>query len=178
MHLFAAVRLQPVATVALQAALDGLPHPQPRWIPAPRWHLTLAFYGEVDDSIGARIATRLDRAARRSRPMTLRLSGAGHFGHTVLWVGVAGDVEPLGRLADACAAAGRREGIGTDGRRFRPHLTLARVRGSGDLRPWAERLRSYEGPVWTATRSTLIRSTLGPSPSYDDIASWPLGART
>jgi 2'-5' RNA ligase len=50
-----------------------------RWTPADQWHMTLAFYGDVADAVADELQVRLDRAARRTPPMTLRIKGAGCF---------------------------------------------------------------------------------------------------
>jgi 2'-5' RNA ligase len=144
------------------------------WIPVERWHLTLAFYGEVADREVARVERRGVRATRRAPAVGLRFAGAGQFGDRVLWAGVQGDLDGLGALARALA---------TDGRAYRPHLTLARARlrhGGGqvaqgrDLRAAAEMLATYDGPPWRADEIVLFRSHLGPKPSHEPIARWPL----
>lgn len=146
-----------------------------RWGAPERWHLTLAFYGEVDDP--GPLAARLGRAAARSRPLSLALAGAGRFGRGVLWAGVAGDVEDLVHLAAGCTAAGRREGLEVEDRPYRPHLTVARSRRPVDLRPAVELLAHHDGPVWPADRLHLVVSELGSEPHYRDVASWPLGGQ-
>jgi RNA 2',3'-cyclic 3'-phosphodiesterase len=155
--------------VEARAAAAGL-----AWIPVERWHLTLAFYGEVADREVARVERRGVRATGRAVALDLRLAGAGQFGDRVLWVGVAGDLGGLQALAGALA---------TDGRPYRPHLTIARSRvrragGSagqdGDLRAVAETLAPYDGPLWRAAEVVLFRSHLGPKPRHEPIARWPL----
>lgn len=170
-----------------------------RWSDRANWHITLAFYGEVDDGQLDGLRERLSRAARRGHPLRLRIAGGGRFGDQTLWAAVrgapAGEGEPnealaadqagaaLRRLADATAAAGRRVGLGTDGpRRFHAHLTLARVRSQRlDLRPYAAALDEFAGEPWTAGELALVRSNLpesgveGEQPRYEQIAAWPLG---
>jgi RNA 2',3'-cyclic 3'-phosphodiesterase len=136
-----------------------------RWIPTERWHLTLAFYGEVADRDVARVERRGLRATRDGAALDLRFAGGGHFGNRVLWVGVQGDRVALRALAGQLA---------TDGRPYRPHLTLARVREGADLRAPVTMLTPYDGPVWRATEVVLFRSHLGPEPTHEPIARWPL----
>jgi 2'-5' RNA ligase len=78
-------------------------HPYLAWIPTERWHLTLAFYGEVADREVARLERRGLRATRAASALDLRFAGAGHFGDRVLWVGVTGDRDPLRLLARGLA---------------------------------------------------------------------------
>ncbi|NLU74227.1 RNA 2',3'-cyclic phosphodiesterase [Streptomyces sp. HNM0575] len=61
-----------------------------RWADRANWHITLAFYGEVGDGQLDGLRERLSRAARRARPLRLRIAGGGQFGHTSLWAAVEG----------------------------------------------------------------------------------------
>ena len=137
--------------------------------------LTLAFLGEVDEATVPRLQAGLARSARRADRTELQLAGAGRFGRNVLWVGVAGAAAPLTELAGRASAAARRAGIVLEDRQFHPHLTVARGRDGCDLRPWARALASYAGPSWPMAQVSLVRSTLGPRPSYTELASWPIG---
>jgi 2'-5' RNA ligase len=168
--------------------------PELRWIPTERWHLTLAFYGEVADGDVARIERRGVRATKGAAGLDLHFAGAGQFGDRVLWVGVQGDREGLRALAG---------GLATDGRPYRPHLTVARARRGGDpraaaaphgdpqapaaphgdpqaaagyaaARAAAVLLAPYVGPGWRAAEVVLFRSHLGPNPTHEPLARWPL----
>ena len=75
-----------------------------------------------------------------------------------------GDRDGLRRLADSTRAAARRTGLVVEHRTYRPHVTLARADGGVDLRPLVERLVSWQGPPWVATRLQLVRSRLGAAP--------------
>ncbi len=86
-----------------------------------------------------------------------------------MWLGVTGDLAQLGALATSVA----RE----RGRAYRPHLTVARLRGDTDPAGAVAALSAYAGPEWSAGAVHLVRSHLGPSPTYDDIATWPLALR-
>ncbi|MGH3410791.1 MAG: 2'-5' RNA ligase family protein, partial [Streptosporangiaceae bacterium] len=64
-------------------------------------------------------------------------------------------------------------------RRFRGHITLARLREPADVRPLTAELAGLEGPPWTATEIQLIHSRLpgpdpGRTPVYTRLAAWPL----
>jgi 2'-5' RNA ligase len=151
-----------------------------RWTGRATWHVTLAFYGEVDDATTERLLPRLERAAGRHPRRNLAFAGAGAFPRPrsarTLWTGIHTDLQ---RLADSCLAAGRREGIDT-GRhlRFHPHLTVARARTPLDLRPMVEALESYEGTPWDADQIHLMRSHLGAEVRYETLRSWPLRTAT
>jgi 2'-5' RNA ligase len=177
MRLFVAVWPGASAIAHLAAAVEALQVDSgpPRWLPGERWHLTLAFLGEVDEATVPRLQAGLARAARRANRTELQLAGAGRFGNNVLWVGVAGSAAPLTELAGRAGAAARRTGIVLEDRQFHPHLTVARGRDGCDLQLWARTLVSYAGPSWPMDQVSLVRSTLGPQPSYTELASWPIG---
>lgn len=182
MRLFVAVTPSSEALRDLDDALTSLRAEQVdalRWTSADTWHLTLTFLGEVTEEQRADLEPRLERAARRHRPLMLSLGRGGHFGSHVVFAGVDGDVSDLGSLAASVAAAARRSGIDVDERPYRPHLTLARSRGSTSLRPIAARLENYAGPPWSVADIRLIQSTpnavAGRPPTYTTLGRWPLG---
>ncbi|MDJ1138131.1 RNA 2',3'-cyclic phosphodiesterase [Streptomyces iconiensis] len=185
MRLFAAVLPPARETEELRCAVAGL-RKLPgaaalRWADPGGWHFTLAFYGEVGKAgDAAKLCRRLGRAARRARPMTLRLGGGGRFGDRALWAGLGeeSDRAALVRLAVAARRAGR-----CDEQGFRPHLTLARTRASApvDLRPYVTELSRFEGSPWTVSELVLVRSHLpvsgtpGERPRYEPVERWRLG---
>lgn len=182
MRLFVATRPPADALDHLDRALERVREesgcPGLRWPDRARWHLTLAFLGDVDDDRVVRIADRVATVAARHAPVgPLRLAGAGVFGRRLLWVGVTAGVEAPGtddagaalrRLAVDVQHGMRREGVRLESRRWRPHLTVARQRGEGaDAVRAAAALAGYRGPVWTVDSLLLVRSTLGPDPRHD-----------
>ena len=150
-------------------AIAHLRSRRPRWAAAPeRWHVTLAFLGEVagPDDVHERLAAEV--AGRDA--FELRLEGSGAFGRNgPVWVGVAGDVPALHRLVDAVSCAVRRSGIALERRAYRPHLTVGR-RGH----PSAAALASYVGPSWRAREVELVRSDLGRTVAHTVLARYPL----
>ena len=153
-----------------------------RWTSREAWHVTLAFLGQVDEAVAAKLLPRLERAARRHQQVRLTFAGAGAFPSAaranVLWSGLSGDRGALARLAESVAAGASRAGTPPPdkGRRFQPHLTLARCRMPADVTPLVATLDGYQGQPWTADRVHLVRSRLGATehPRYTSLASWPL----
>ena len=151
-----------------------------RWTSREAWHITLAFLGEVTDLSLTRLLPRLERAARRHSSFGLGLAGAGAFPSAaranVLWIGLAGDRRALADLAASVSAGARRAGAAPpdSGRKYRPHLTLARCRAPADVRPIVASLEAYQGTPWTAEEIYLIRSRPGGQPRYETLGSWKL----
>jgi RNA 2',3'-cyclic 3'-phosphodiesterase len=178
MRLFVALDVPGAAVRHLERAVAEVRerHREPRWVPSDRWHVTLAFLGEVEEPQLDALSDRLERAARRHQHLSLSFAGAGRFGNRVLWVGLRGDATLLGRLAASVAAGARKAGVPVDDRPHRPHMTLARGRTTSlDLRPAVTALTDYEGTPWRAESFSLVRSRLGPQPQYEVLAGYRLG---
>ena len=176
--------------IALPAAAAGeldsavaplrLAWPELRWTGRDAWHLTLAFLGEVDEGLTGKLGERLERAAARHARLSLSLGGAGAFPMAararVLWTGVRGDRHGLAALAASVAAGARRAGVPptSEGRRYEPHLTLARCRAPADVQTLVATLGGFAGTAWTAGEIYLIRSRLQDQPRYETLGAWPL----
>jgi RNA 2',3'-cyclic 3'-phosphodiesterase len=189
MRLFVAVGVPAHAADELDGAVAPLRRSWPalRWTGRDAWHITLAFLGEVNETASARLMPRLERAAARHPCLPVSLDGAGAFPGAararVLWTGVQGDPRALAALAASVAAGARRAGVppAEEGRRFQPHLTLARCREPVDARPLVAGLSGYTGTPWTAGEIYLIRSHLPGGrphdrPRHETLRSWPLRA--
>ena len=157
------VRPSQAARDHLARALAGMRTGDPS-----RWHVTLAFLGEVDDP--APLLPGLAAAAAGVPALSLRLSGGGSFRRSgVTWAGVTGDVRGLATLAGRVATACRDAGVALEDRPYRPHLTVGRRQ---TLDPGL--LTAYDGPAWTATEVELVRSTLGRAVRHDVLEAFPL----
>ncbi len=184
MRLFVAVVPPLAARDALAAAVELVrDHPGgPRWIPPERWHITLVFLGEVDEAVALpRLHRALAVAAGDAAPLRLQVAGAGRFpgggSPRVLWAGVSGDLDALTALARATRRAARASRISVERAAFRAHLTLGRWRQGDDAdRGVDAALADYHGPAFDVTEIVLLRSHLGPKPSYDQIGRWTLGS--
>jgi 2'-5' RNA ligase len=142
-----------------------------RWAPAGQLHVTLAFLADVPDRKLDDLVERLGRAAARRTAFPAVIAGGGAFPNAararVLWAGLdlaeQARVE-LSRMATGARAAANRAGIPVDGRRFRPHVTVARLGQPDEVTAWVRLLDSYRGPSWIVDRFTLVASYLGEGP--------------
>ncbi|WP_189264285.1 RNA 2',3'-cyclic phosphodiesterase [Streptomyces fuscichromogenes] len=188
MRLFAAVLPPPEVAAELGAEIDRLkrlPGAEAlRWTGRPGWHYTLAFYGEVEDDVVPDLSERLGRAARRTPPFALAVTGGGQFGHgRALWAGADGDLDTLRLLAGRAEAAARKAGLPmAEHRRYKAHLTVARSRDATEVRPYLALLAEFASRTWTVGELALVRSSLpvsgvpGEQPRYEVVGRWGLGA--
>jgi 2'-5' RNA ligase len=102
-----------------------------RWIDPENYHITLRFIGDVDNATADDVADILDRLSN-SLSFRIRLTHLGVFGGDkprALYAGVE-QSEPLARLQAAQERMLQRAGLAPDGRKFVPHVSLARLRGT------------------------------------------------
>jgi 2'-5' RNA ligase len=149
-----------------------------RWRPGESLHVTLRFFGEVNETVAGDLDDAL--AAIRQSPFDLSLEGVGAFADagrpTAVWAGVAPS-EPMNRLAAKCETAARKVGLKADARAFRPHLTLAYLRDAPQAKvaDWIAENNLLRSPAWTARRFVLYSSSLGQSGSrYQVEREYPL----
>ena len=105
-----------------------------RWIDTDNYHITLRFIGDVDHQTANEVADSLDRLTNSMR-FAVRLTHLGIFGGDKprsLYAGVEPS-ENLIRLQAAQERVLQRAGLAPEGRKFVPHVTLARLRGGNAL---------------------------------------------
>lgn len=187
MRLFFAIELDPAVAEALDLATAPLRAQEPdlSWVARDKLHLTMKFLGDLDDEGAARLVSAADAVASRHRPFDMTLTGAGAFPNfrraRVVWMGVEGEPR-LELLHHDLEVACDNLGYEMEGRAFRPHITLARVRTPMAIeraRPFA---RSARGVTFAETsavhRLTLFESTLdSPGARYRRIHAATLGGR-
>lgn len=173
-RLFAGIGLPPELAgrlAVLEAGMRGA-----HWVPARNLHVTLRFIGEVDGGVAQEIHECL--AEIRAAAFELTLDGFGTFGSrsaTALWVGVAKSAELIHLQAKVDSALAR-AGVAAEGRRFLPHVTLARLKGTP-----ISRLQAFiagNSPFragFPVDHFTLFRSHLGHGGAeYEALAEYPL----
>jgi 2'-5' RNA ligase len=141
-----------------------------RWTQHMGIHVTLKFLGAVSDDRVPAIRAAMEEAAGGFRLMEARVAGVGAFPNErwprVVWVGLD---EPTGDLATLHArleAALEPLGFEPEGRPFRPHLTLARIKVPARAGKVAQALEEHRGVDLgkiTVDRIVLYQSTLKPS---------------
>ncbi|GAV20410.1 2'-5' RNA ligase [Mariprofundus micogutta] len=149
------------------------------------WHLTLAFYGDVDGHDADDLAEALLQCAEKSPGMYLQSGGLGFFPRParprVFWAGVseADEGKKLKRLAHCCRYAGhatvRKRTAGETA--FRGHITVARSRGfPAAITPADfELIPEVSSISWCADRLSLFQSILQPDgPQYRRLETFEL----
>jgi 2'-5' RNA ligase len=150
-----------------------------RWVPEENIHLTLRFIGEVPGNVMEDVVAELSAAG--GDPFEVALAGAGHFesGRRVreLWLGVERN-PPLVALRDRVDAAVVRAGLPPEGRKFKPHVTVARLNDGApeEVRGWLQANTLFRSAPFAINQFVLFSSFLGRNgPIYRAEAEFPLG---
>jgi RNA 2',3'-cyclic 3'-phosphodiesterase len=153
-----------------------------RWVKPENIHLTIVFLGNVSVENLSAMERPIGVTCGRHRPFPISLKGLGCFPNArsprVLWLGLEGDAERMGRLRDELQAGLVPFGIEAEKRPFRPHLTLGRFnrspRGDRELERVLGEHEGLSSPSCTIEELVLFKSDLRRGGSiYTKLKSWP-----
>jgi 2'-5' RNA ligase len=178
-RLFTGLEIPPDIGQALAMMRGGLPGA--RWIDPENYHLTLRFIGDVDDSTAHEIVSMLERINRHT--FELRIDGVISFGGKRPRAVVA-TVSPTPSLIELQAEQERlmqRFGLEPEGRKYTPHVTLARLRDSSsrDVADYLAARGLLRTTPFMVSRFVLFssRDSVGGGP-YIVEESYPFSARS
>ncbi len=161
---------------SLSSLRGGLPGA--RWIDPENYHVTLRFIGDIDGRAANEIASTLVRINRK--PFEVSLRGLSSFGSKKPRAVVASVVpsRPLMELQAELERLMQRVGLDPEGRKFIPHVTLARLRDSSnqDVADYLSVRGYFPTRTFTASRFVLFssRDSVGGGP-YVVEDSYALG---
>ena len=174
-RLFTALEIPTDVAGTLSQLRGGIPGA--RWIDPEFYHVTLRFIGDVDHVVARDVAAALDEVDRFGFDLTL--DGVDQFGnHKPRAIFAAVKSNPaLVELQAEQERLMQRVGLPPEGRNYRPHVTLARLRDTPP-RQVADYLSVrgyYRSPSFEVPRFVLFssRDSVGGGP-YRVEAAYPL----
>jgi RNA 2',3'-cyclic 3'-phosphodiesterase len=176
-RLFTGLEIPPSVAQSLAMMRGGLPGA--RWIDPENYHLTLRFIGDIDDALAHEVAGVLGRVHRR--PFEIRIDSLTSFGGRKPRAVVAAiaPVPPLMELQAEHDRLLQRLGLDPDGRKYTPHITLARLRDSSShqVADYLAARGHYRSLPFGVSRFVLFssRASVGGGP-YVVEAAYPLTA--
>lgn len=173
MRLFVALMLPHEAELALEDVQARLP--AGRLTPPENFHLTLAFIGDAGPDEAQALHEGLETLD--ASEVLLTLGGAevfgGRYGQAVA-IGANGG-SALRQLHDRVRARLHGAGLPAERRRFRPHVTLARLSGRADAGPLLLAMSGLALGPFTCTGFALVSSELHPDGArHEVLADYPL----
>src|SRR5271170_4496172 len=129
-RLFTALEIPAAVGQSLALLRGGLPGA--RWVDPDNYHLTLRFIGDVDDAMAREVAYLLGGVRRPA--FDLQLDGLDSFGgnKSRAVVAAAQAVRPLIELQADHERLMQRVGLEPE-RKYKPHVTLARLRAASSV---------------------------------------------
>jgi 2'-5' RNA ligase len=173
-RLFTGLEIPPAVAAELAACRGGLAGA--RWVEPANYHITLRFIGDID-AAAARDLIEALAGTRPRDPVPVTLDGLSAFGGAKPR-SVHARAKATPDLADLHAEGERlvaRVGLEPESRRFKPHMTLARLKGASaaDVARWLAE-RPFPPLTFTAGRVVLYssRASVGGGP-YAIEAAYP-----
>lgn len=173
-RLFVGLGLPGEVAGRLAALAAGIPGA--RWVEQRNLHVTLRFIGEVEEGVAQEIHECLGEI--RAAAFDLAITGFGTFGRSspnALWAAVdkGPEIQHLQAKVDSALA---RAGIAPEGRKFVPHVTLARLKDAPVAR--VQHFIAGHSPLraeFAVDQFILFRSHLGRGGAeYEALAEYPL----
>lgn len=141
-------------------------------------HVTLKFLGDIEEDVITEIEKVMINSVSGIDKFTIELKGTGAFPNlnriSVIWVGMVG-AEPLIDIANNIDSGLEKLGFGREKRPFRPHVTVARVKGGRHKDRLISTIQEHEDIVFgemDVDKIILKKSVLTPKgPIYSDMAT-------
>ncbi len=142
-----------------------------KWVKPENMHLTLKFFGDIADTDIPKICDAMDKTAETCQIFEMSIEGYGCFGSggsaRVLWAGIELGRDELTNMYHKLQQELSLLQFSSDDRRFKPHLTLARIKNHQtgmQLQQVAQQLPSVIVPVHpVVVRLSLLQSDLTPN---------------
>jgi 2'-5' RNA ligase len=156
-----------------------------RWVEPDKFHVTLAFLGDVPDEDLNPVCIAVAEAVKDFRPIDLAILGLGVFPDPqrprVVWAGLEGEIEAMVEIQKAVVAAVTGAGYKPDDR-FHPHITLGYLKPGRDPSPdCAPLLRHHErwrgGSFHVGEIVTYASQFTPEGPAYVALGRAPLRGR-
>ena len=159
-------------------------HADVRWVNPEKIHLTLKFFGNIEESRINPIFKSIEEPIRNTLPFFLKVKGVGAFPHLrnprVIWMGLVDGKEVLTSFQKQIETRLEKIGFQPEDRPFHPHLTLGRMkssRGKEELVGRMEKHKEEEFGDLQVERVVLFKSDLKPSgPIYTPLKEMKFGS--
>ena len=154
-----------------QKVREAVPEAAASWSRPDNIHLTVKFFGNVDEAKIPAISAAAERVAKEFSAIQIAVGGTGVFPKPnrpqVLWIGIHDPSATLSELNKRLEDEFAREGFPKEERAFRPHLTIARIRKTHDASRLAQTHLGMKFSEVDLTLNELIlfRSELSPKGS-------------
>jgi 2'-5' RNA ligase len=179
---FIALPTQPYAQQAIASIQTSLKSTQTvvKWESLDKFHITLVFLGNVEQSRLQLLSTALARSVQQFQSIKITYESLGAFPNThtprIVWIGIKINPSVLD-LQAALQGVCEEFGFPKEDRAFHPHITLGRVKETRNLIRLTEAIKTitFEPIETLCSEILLMKSELHPGGSlYTILKSFPL----
>jgi len=142
------------------------------WVKSGNFHITLKFLGDVEESKITEIGDKLENSLSGIKNFEVNIGGVGVFPTRrrprVLWIGGSSENSILEKIAERLDDSLHTLGFERESRKYRIHLTLGRVKESGNIEEVMNKLferKDINFGAFEVSEVVLIQSELNPSGS-------------
>lgn len=155
-----------------------------KWVEPKNMHLTARFLGDTDPKMTQPLVELVEATCQNFGPVRATVEGLSGFPNLkhprVLWAGLSESADDLIPIVQELEAKLGSLGFNPEEKRFRPHLTLGRVRQPKGLERLTSELERFKLEPFEITfdRLELIQSILTPrGPIYKTLGRGQLADR-
>ncbi|MBU3912059.1 MAG: RNA 2',3'-cyclic phosphodiesterase [Candidatus Omnitrophica bacterium] len=184
---FIAIEISPASKLKISELIDQLKRSgsDVKWVNDTQMHLTLKFLGNIEQDKIPEISGALKDIASKAVVFQIIFSGIGAFPDInrprVIWLGIEKGADNLKKLAGHIEDKMKNLGFTKEGRCYKAHLTLGRVRSQKNIQELAKNINE----TYAKTESTmkinrliLFQSTLTPKGAiYTLLQEFPLSKK-
>lgn len=154
-----------------------------RWVNPGNIHLTLKFFGNIEETEIDSILMAIEEPVRTTSPISITVRGVGGFpglkNPRVIWVGLHDEKGASVSLQKRLEGELGKIGFPPEDRPFHPHLTLGRMRSNRGKDELVGRMRRFKEEgfgQFQVDKVILFRSDLRPTgPIYTPLRTFLLG---
>ena len=136
-----------------------------KWVDSNNMHLTIKFHGDTDTAKIPGLIEHLHGAVENNKPVLLSVEKLGAFYRgkfpSVLFLNLSENIQ-LFNLVNAISEASELCGFSKEKRKFKAHITLARIKFIKDLSLFKEILDTEVNQTFMLDRFYLFESKLTP----------------
>ena len=168
---FIAIEISPASKLKISELINQLKRSESdvKWVNDTQMHLTLKFLGNIEQDKIPKISGALKDIASKAVVFQIIFSGIGAFPDInrprVIWLGIEKGADNLKKMAGHVEDKMKRLGFAKEGRGYKAHLTLGRVRSLKNIGALTSMISKTEFDYRkeiTIDKLTLFQSTLTP----------------
>ncbi len=180
-RIFAAIDISSEARTQISNYIETLhgefPNLRVGWDKAEKLHITIKFFGDVEDRKVLLLSRIFEEVTRQVSPFKLQIAKTGVFpsrrNARILWLGLQDEKGSLNYINNILESECEKNGFIREKRLFKPHLTIARFRQPEKSKDLVEKhlQTNFETDGFEVGEITIYESKLLPTGSVYSIVS-------